>query len=160
MKDSELSAPTSPFNHCASIFTVNEESVAAKLPSAGRAQVLMALAVAGGAAVGAVCRFLLGAAIDAIVGSGISAISTTVINLLGCLLFGLVSSIAFDNPRLAAFCGTGFCGGFTTFSAFVILLLAQADTSVVLIVSVELIHLLCCPLAYWLGTKCAREVAE
>ena len=139
---------------------MNEESVAPNLPSAGRAQGLTALAVAGGAAVGAVCRFLFGAAIDAIVGSGISAISTTVINLLGCFLFGLVSSIAFANPRLSAFCGTGFCGGFTTFSAFIILLLAQADTSVVLIVSVGLIHLLCCPLAYWLGTKCSREVAE
>ncbi|MDK7110825.1 MULTISPECIES: fluoride efflux transporter FluC [Corynebacterium] len=139
---------------------MNEESVAAKLPSAGRAQVLMALSVAGGAAIGAVSRFLLGAAIDAIVSSGISAVSITVVNLLGCFLFGLVSSIAFTNPRLSVFCGTGFCGGFTTFSAFVILLLAQADTSVVLIVSVGLIHLLCCPLAYWLGTKCSREVAE
>lgn len=161
-EDSGLPAPVSclPFSRCASVCPVNEESVAPKLPSAGRAQVLTALAVAGGAAVGAICRFLFGAAIDAIVGSGISAISTTVINLLGCLLFGLVSSIVFDNPRLAAFFGTGFCGGFTTFSAFVILLLAQADTSVALLISVGLIHLLCCPLAYWLGTKCAREVAE
>ena len=116
----------------------------------------MALVVAGGAAIGAVSRFLLGAAIDAIVSSGISAVSTTVINLLGCFLFGLVSSIAFANPRLSAFCGTGFCGGFTTFSAFVILLLLQFPVSAPVIVSIGFIHLLGCPLVYWLGTTCVR----
>ncbi len=145
---------------CASVLTVNEESVAPKLPSAGRGQVLTALAVAAGAALGAVSRFLSGAAIDSIAGSGTSTVSTTAINLVGCFLFGLVSSIVFANPRLAAFCGTGFCGGFTTFSAFVILLLAQSDVSAMLVMTVGLIHLLCCPLVYWLGTKCVRETAE
>lgn len=116
----------------------------------------MAVTVAGGAAVGAGMRFLLGAAIDEVIDTGLGAISTTAINLLGCFLFGLVSSITFENPRLSAFCGTGFCGGFTTFSAFVILLLLQSPVSAPVIVSIGFIHLLGCPLVYWLGTTCAR----
>lgn len=138
----------------------NDTEVAPALPSPRRAQLLTALAVAAGAALGAVTRFLLGAGIDTAFGMHTSALSTTVINLLGCVFFGIVSTIDFANPRLAAMSGTGFCGGFTTFSAFIIVLMAQSGSSVVAAVSVLAIHIVGCPIAYWVGTKCVRENVE
>lgn len=140
-------------------------------PTAGLSAATLA-AVGAGAALGAVSRFLLGAGIDSGLGTSSSALSTTAINLLGCLVFGIVSALPFESPRLKAACGTGFCGGFTTFSAFVILLLAAAafsgDAAIAglsgggarlpasLLVAVALVHIVGCPLAYWLGTKCPR----
>ncbi|MDO5030755.1 MAG: CrcB family protein [Corynebacterium sp.] len=137
-----------------------EEEVAPALPTTRRAQLTTGLAVAAGAALGAVTRFLLGAGIDTAFGMQTSALSTTVINLLGCVFFGIVSTIDFANPRLAAMSGTGFCGGFTAFSAFVIALIAQSTTSIAAIASVLVIHIVGCPVAYWIGTKCVREKVE
>lgn len=134
-----------------------EDDVVPALPSTRHAQVLTGLAVATGAALGAVTRFLLGAGIDTAFNMQTSALSTTVINLLGCVFFGIVSTVEFDNPRLAAMSGTGFCGGFTTFSAFIILLMTQSGSSVTAIVSVLVIHIVGCPLAYWVGTKFVQE---
>lgn len=49
-------------------------------------------------------------------------VGTLLVNLLGCLLIGifydLSSRIAAFNPEIRLFLMTGFCGGFTTFSAF------------------------------------------
>ncbi len=49
-------------------------------------------------------------------------LSTLGINTLGCfclgLLIGIFSSRAETPPELVLFLGTGFCGGFTTFSTF------------------------------------------
>lgn len=79
------------------------------------------LAVAGGAAVGAVCRYLLGAWVMARVGAGFP-LGTLIINLLGCLLIGVILTLAagrlvFSEP-LRLLLVTGLLGGFTTFSAF------------------------------------------
>lgn len=118
-----------------------------------------ATAVAAGAALGAISRFLLTAAIDALnLGPGAigDAAITTTINLAGCFLFGVISTVSFSNPTLKAACGTGFCGGFTTFSGFLLLLLTQSGNSTSLLVGVLLIHLLGCPIAVWLAAKCLR----
>ena len=49
-------------------------------------------------------------------------IGTFVVNVLGCFLIGLFFGLASKNeyftPTLRVLLMTGFCGGFTTFSAF------------------------------------------
>jgi fluoride exporter len=49
-------------------------------------------------------------------------IGTFAVNVLGCLIIGLVIGLSQKHraftPELGIFLTTGFCGGFTTFSAF------------------------------------------
>ena len=50
-------------------------------------------------------------------------IGTLAVNVLGCLLIGMIYSLAEQknilSPELRIFLSVGFCGGFTTFSSFV-----------------------------------------
>jgi fluoride exporter len=76
--------------------------------------------VAGGSAIGGVLRMLLSGAVHqrtAILPSG-----TLTVNILGSFLVGLIARYAAEStgvsPEARAFLITGFCGGFTTFSAF------------------------------------------
>ncbi len=49
-------------------------------------------------------------------------LGTFVVNILGCFLLGLVLGLVegkkLISPEMALLFGTGFCGGFTTFSTF------------------------------------------
>ncbi|CAN5185626.1 fluoride efflux transporter CrcB [soil metagenome] len=49
-------------------------------------------------------------------------LGTFVVNVIGCfvmgIVFGLASRFEWLNPEWRFFLATGFCGGFTTFSAF------------------------------------------
>ena len=77
--------------------------------------VFAGLAAAGG--VGAACRFLL----DGVVKARVRVpypVGTTLINVLGSLLLGIITGLgtALVPGAIAAIIGTGFCGGFTTFS--------------------------------------------
>ena len=78
------------------------------------------LAVGLGGAVGAISRYLLGLVIPKL-DSGFP-LATFAVNLLGCLLIGLIVGILGKHgnlePRLVLFLQTGICGGFTTFSTF------------------------------------------
>jgi len=73
-----------------------------------------------GAAVGAPSRW----ALDQYVQTRRDSVfpwGTFVVNVAGSLLLGLVLGAAASgpaSPRLVAALGTGFCGGFTTFSTF------------------------------------------
>lgn len=77
---------------------------------------LLLVALAGG--LGAGCRFVL----DMLIRRGISGripVATMIINISGSFLLGLVTGIAVagllpDTARIVA--GTGFLGGYTTFS--------------------------------------------
>ncbi|MCU1474675.1 fluoride efflux transporter CrcB [Amnibacterium sp.] len=78
---------------------------------------LALVALAGG--LGAVARFLLDTAVRSRISTAFPA-GTVLINLSGSLLLGLVAGLAGagalpDALRLVA--GTGFLGGYTTFSA-------------------------------------------
>lgn len=72
--------------------------------------------VAGGAAVGGVCRHLLSTAAQ---GRGAQPWGTAAINVGGSFLLGAVTALApVKDSRSRLLLGTGFCGGFTTFSTF------------------------------------------
>lgn len=69
-----------------------------------------ALLVAVGGALGSVSRWGLGELVA-------SPWSTLTVNLLGCLVIGLLAGWVFEaRPRLRLLAGVGFLGGFTTYS--------------------------------------------
>jgi CrcB protein len=73
-----------------------------------------------GAAIGAPSRWLLDQAISAR-NARAFPLGTWTINMTGSLLLGLVVAAQVFGPASAAvvaLVGTGFCGGFTTFSTF------------------------------------------
>jgi CrcB protein len=79
------------------------------------------LLVGLGGGIGSIFRFLVS---WLMLKSGPSAfpIATFAVNLTGCLLMGLLTGLVLKQPgvdmHLKALLITGFCGGFTTFSAF------------------------------------------
>jgi CrcB protein len=117
------------------------------------------LAVAGGAATGAVCRYLLGAWLAARLGTGFPY-GTLLINLLGCLLIGLILTLAAERLALSEplrlLLVTGLLGGFTTFSAFgyetySLALRGQWPAATLYIAASVLGGLLCVLLGAWLA---------
>ena len=72
------------------------------------------LLVALGAAVGATLRFWVAHHLDDRWPTG-----TLLVNVAGSFVLGLVVSAGASGDRLALL-GTGFCGGFTTYSAFAV----------------------------------------
>jgi CrcB protein len=82
-------------------------------------QNLIFMALAGGA--GTLCRYGLSGVAQRLVGERFPA-GTLVVNLLGCLLFGLfwgwLEARAGFSPQARLVVLTGFMGAFTTFSTF------------------------------------------
>jgi CrcB protein len=74
---------------------------------------LLAIAVAGAA--GAVARYLVD---DAVSRRARTPAGTSVVNITGCLLLGLVAGRVTGDAR--AVLGTGFLGAYTTFSAYAV----------------------------------------
>ena len=78
------------------------------------------LAVGAGSFIGGVARYLVSLAMKGI-GKGFPWATLTV-NLLGCLLigllWGLLSRNATESTSWGLFLTVGLCGGFTTFSTF------------------------------------------
>ena len=76
--------------------------------------------IGAGSFVGGVARYLLSHVVQTNVASGFPW-GTMVVNILGCffigLLYGLFERGSIMNGDLRVFLTTGFCGGFTTFSA-------------------------------------------
>jgi fluoride exporter len=77
--------------------------------------------VAVGGAIGAVARYLLGGAVHRLM-PGFFPYGTFVVNLVGCLVFGLLVGLGESRfvigPATRAFALIGVLGGFTTFSSF------------------------------------------
>jgi CrcB protein len=80
---------------------------------------LILLAVAG--AVGTLARYWLGGLVHRLCGTSFPW-GTLTINVIGCLLFGIVWSLADErmliSPQARIVILTGFMGAFTTFSTF------------------------------------------
>lgn len=81
----------------------------------------MPLYIALGGALGSLCRYWLGGAIQR-AWLGTFPMGTLVVNLTGCFLIGLFLQYALDstsvNAELRVFLTIGFCGGYTTFSSY------------------------------------------
>jgi fluoride exporter len=77
--------------------------------------------IAAGSAIGGVSRYLLGGFTQRLTASTFP-VGTLVINIVGSFLLGFILRTAVGSstlsPELRAFLTVGFCGGFTTFSAF------------------------------------------
>lgn len=76
-----------------------------------------------GSGLGGACRYLAGKWIQALVPHALFPAGTFAVNVLGCLviglLYGLINRGALPNPELRLLLTVGFCGGFTTFSTFI-----------------------------------------
>ncbi|HJU45623.1 MAG TPA: fluoride efflux transporter CrcB [Chitinophagaceae bacterium] len=81
------------------------------------------LFIALGGAAGSVLRFLTSNWVSRHF-SGAFPMATFVVNILGCfmagLLVGLITNHFSNNENLRLLLLTGFCGGYTTFSAFAV----------------------------------------
>jgi CrcB protein len=79
------------------------------------------VAVSVGGALGALARYLLGGFVHRVI-PGFFPYGTFVVNLVGCLAFGLIAGVGESRlilgPGLRAFALIGVLGGFTTFSSF------------------------------------------
>ena len=75
---------------------------------------MTALLVALGAAVGAPLRLVVGQALDGRFPTGL-----LLVNVLGSGLLGAFAAMSLGDAGWALL-GTGFCGGFTSFSAFAV----------------------------------------
>jgi len=78
--------------------------------------------VALGSAFGGVCRYLLQQAIQRRVLTNFP-LGTLIVNITGCFVIGLVIALAaktntFITPELRIFLAVGVCGGYTTYSSF------------------------------------------
>jgi CrcB protein len=81
---------------------------------------MIALLVFFGAGLGGLTRFGLGTMVQQAAGPGLPW-GTLVVNVTGSLLLGFLYMVlegTASAPQWRAFLGIGFCGGYTTFSAF------------------------------------------
>ncbi len=81
---------------------------------------MVLLYIALGGALGSVLRYVLGGAIQRVTHAGFPY-GTFAVNVIGCFLIGVLIKLFMNvepAPSLRAFLIVGFCGGFTTFSAF------------------------------------------
>ena len=76
--------------------------------------------IALGGATGSVLRYLAGGSVQRMGGAAFP-LGTLAVNITGCLVIGALSQHFMNtqtHPHLRSALITGFCGGYTTFSAF------------------------------------------
>nr|WP_298790948.1 fluoride efflux transporter CrcB [uncultured Allomuricauda sp.] len=73
-----------------------------------------------GGGLGSALRFIISRPLNTVLQNFF--LGTFLVNIIGCLLIGVILGLSVRNNLLASnttlFLATGFCGGFTTFSAF------------------------------------------
>ena len=107
---------------------------------------MTALLVALGAAVGAPLRFLVATRLD-----GRLHVGTFVVNVAGSFLLGLFSALAL-SASWSALLATGFCGGFTTYSAFAVQTHDRGPRRGARYAALTIVVALgACALGFWLG---------
>lgn len=77
------------------------------------------MAVGFGGGLGSILRYLVGVGCWRLFSGVHFPVATLIVNVLGCLMYGLVvSSLRGEAVLMQLFLLTGIMGGFTTFSAF------------------------------------------
>lgn len=104
------------------------------------------LLVALGAAVGAPLRYALARALDGGFPTGM-----LVVNTVGSGLFGVFAALALGDGAWALL-GTGFCGGFTSFSSFAVQSAEEpARTAAAYVLATTVLSVGACTLGWTLG---------
>ena len=120
------------------------------------ATTIIMIGLAGG--LGALARYLLSGFISQHTSKAPVPIATGIINCLGSFVLGVLTARLLHGSTALLMWGTGFCGGFTTFSTafveFVVLGVERARyvAMVVLIAAMVLGALGCAGLGLWLGS--------
>ena len=119
------------------------------------------LFVALGGALGAVSRYLVSIVSLSIMGIGFYG--TAIVNILGCFLMGILSEIINSysdlnkSQYLQPLFAIGFCGSFTTMSAFVYdMNKLLSENSIIFLIMYVIFNLLGSLLFYYLGTGILR----
>lgn len=108
------------------------------------------LLVALGAAVGAPLRYLIGHALDKTFPTGL-----LLVNAVGSGLFGVFAALSLGDAGWALL-GTGFCGGFTSFSAFAVHAVERpARLATAYVVATTVLAVGACALGWMLGSRLA-----
>lgn len=120
--------------------------------------------IALGSAIGGGARYLLSRAVQDW-GAFTFPAGTLLVNVLGAFALGFVMRYALDTSAMStefrAFLTTGFCGGFTTFSAFSYETAAQLeDGNYKRAGAYVLLSVIGCLLAMYLGFAGARGVSS
>lgn len=115
--------------------------------------ILFLTALAGG--LGAICRFIVDGAVNARRGDHVPG-GTFVVNVVGSFVLGWCVAALVRQPEPHLILGTGFCGGFTTFSTAMLesarlCLAGRRWEAIGLTFSVLVGSLLAAAAGYWLG---------
>lgn len=120
------------------------------------------LYVALGGALGSAARYLLGAYIARFV-TPTSPLSTLGVNVIGCLLFGVLAALAerrfVMQPAGRAFLLIGLLGGFTTFSSYTYETFELLREGLLLRAAANALgQVIACFVALWMGFAVVRAL--
>lgn len=119
--------------------------------------------VGGAGALGAICRYLILVAVRTT--GPLQGFGTLVVNVIACFLIGIFAGWLVVSPwsneyktAFALLTMTGFCGGFSTLSAFTLdcVKYYEAGQIFIWIVFATLtifVSLFACAVGYWIGQK-------
>lgn len=120
---------------------------------------ILLVGISGG--IGAICRFLINIKVGT--AGPWMGLNTLIINTIGCLLIGIFAGWLIVSPwssqaktTFALLTMTGFCGGFSTFSAFTLDCVKYFEAGmlgvwIVLGTLTVFVGLFSCALGYWIG---------
>jgi CrcB protein len=117
-----------------------------------------ALAVGLGGLIGSLARYGLNSAVQARTGA-LFPLGILVVNVVGCFAIGFIAAAASRGTRtdVVLFLTTGFCGGFTTMSAFgfdTVVLFEQGHVGLAALNIVTTMS--SCLVAVWIGLVLGR----